>query len=409
MPAADARRVRDLLLPAAVLLLVALVALVVWELPWGPVARWRMRRRMIALLDPDLPPDERARAVSRAREMVPLIGLPAAAALAPPPLPAGADPTALRFEVVHPASSAGAPGFRVRVPWHSVPARAADAHGRCQPATVLLGAHRALLVVVLGRVGAVEQGGVLAGARDRPAQARALGERRAAVGDVVHAMTAAGPAWRHTFAVGTRHVTDTHVDRDGWAFAVGVLRTADDTSVDGLADAVLASWRWLTPEGAPPAPRGPAAAAPGRLAIRTPDLALAASCRAPAAPAELVAADVPCPDDAWTAAYLRLSPTSSLVVTVSDADPGRDARTTLEQPERTAWGPRVTPAGPVRERATPAGVVATRTLQVAGLARTEARLDRRGRTWRWLLTYAPDETAALGVLEEALQTWRWED
>lgn len=390
-----------------VMLVVALLVLA-WSIPDGPLARLRLRRRMVAQLDPDLPPQERALAVAQVREMIPLRGQPALARAAPP-FPRGADPAELRFDVEEPPTPEGCPGLRVRVPWHSQSVPPAAPGASRQPVTVLLGEGRALLVVVLGRVGQVDAGGVMVAARDRPAVTRALGEAWRPIGDVEHADTAAGPAWRHAYAFGGKLVTDTHVDRDGWAFAVGVVRSEGDGAVDGLVDAVLATWQWL-PAAAPAASTGPLPdAAADVLTVREPTGRAAAWCRAPAAPAEVVAHGVPCPDGAWTAVHLRLSTTACLVVTSAPADPLRDARTALEQPDRRAWSPRVTPTAAVRERPAPAGTFLTRTVTVGGLARTEARLDRGGRAWRWLLTYGPGETGALAVLDDVLRTWRWAD
>ncbi|WP_163276246.1 hypothetical protein [Cellulomonas iranensis] len=406
-------------LPVVLLVLGAVYVLA--YLPAGPLFRWRLRRRMVRMLDPGLPPLERERAVEAVRRAIPLRGRVAGADVER--LPARADPTELRVRATVPPTPDGCPGFRVWLPWHSSPPADAGSDGSRQVVTVHLGSGRTLLVVVLGRVGRVDTGTVLAAAADRPALGRALGVHTHPVGEVLRAATAAGAAWRHTFGAGSTVVTDTHVDRDGWAFVVGLVRRDGDHVVDGLDDAVLATWEWIpadAPAGDPaaadasaagPSRPGPAAAgavpaAPVEVVLADETGSTAARCRVPCAPA---ASGVPGSPGTWTAAYVRLSPTASLVVAVHPADPGVPPRDALAVPEVVAWGPGVTPTGDVRERAVAAGTVATRTWHVAGLARTEARLDRRGRTWRWLLTYAPDETAALGVLEDALRTWRWED
>ncbi|KSW23785.1 hypothetical protein [Cellulomonas sp. B6] len=420
-------------LPVVVLVLGAVYVLA--YLPAGPLFRWRLRRRMVRMLDPGLPPLERERAVEVVRRTIPLRGRVAGADVER--LPARADPTELRVLATVPPTPDGCPGFRVWLPWHSSPAADAGSDGSRQVVTVHLGSGRALLVVVLGRVGRVDTGTVLATAADRPALGRALGVHTYPVGEVLRAATAAGPAWRHTFGAGSTVVTDTHVDRDGWAFVVGLVRRDGDHGVDGLDDAVLATWEWIPADGlaadgpaadraaedgltahqaaaaGPAGPACPGAAEPGAVPAAPVEVALAdepgstaARCRVPCAP---TAAGVPGSPGTWTAAYVRLSPTASLVVAVHPADPGVPPRDALAVPEVVPWGPGATPTGDVRERTVAAGTVATRTWHVAGLVRTEARLDRRGRTWRWLLTYAPDETAALAVLEDALQTWRWED
>lgn len=400
-----------------VLLVLVLLCSVLWSVPVGPLARWRLRRRMIATLDPDLPDDVRQRAVADLRAAVPLRGRPARAPSPVPPLPRGADPAELRYRLTIPPAPDGCPGVALTLPWLSTGVLPDEGAATRQVATVTLGRGRAVLLVVLGRVGQVADDVVVAAARDRPAATRAVGSTGRPVGDVLAAGTAAGPAWRHTIEMGASVLTDTHVDHDGWAFVLGLLRRDGDASVDGLDDAVLATWEWIAPDR-PDAPRdveqptgpapAPSPASSDRLRLHDAEGATLASCRRPAAPAELVARDVPCPDGSLTCVHLRLTSTASLVVTTGARDPARDARAALEQPVRHAWGPRVTPTGPVRERVTPAGTVLSRTFQVAGLVRTEVRLDRDGRAWRWLLTYAPGETAVLAVLEDVLQSWRWE-
>ena len=114
-------------MPDLLIVLIVLVTLgaLLWELPVGPAHRRRMRRHMIAQLDPELPPDQRAQAVAQVREMIPLRGMPTGTRTAPPPPPRGADPTELRFDIQIPPTPDGCPGVRLRVPWHPVAAPAA--------------------------------------------------------------------------------------------------------------------------------------------------------------------------------------------------------------------------------------------------------------------------------------------
>lgn len=392
-----------------IVLLLAL-AVVAWSVPGGPVHRWRLRRRMLALLDPDLPADERERARAVVRAAVPRRRREPDGAV----LPRGLDPTELRVVLEVPATPDGCPGFRLSAPWDSRTPPAPGGSTR-QPVTVLLGGGRALLVVVLGRVGQVDAGHVLVGAADRPhlqrASARAGLDFR---GDVTQVPGPGGPAWRHTFAVGSALVTDTHLERDGWAFVVGVTHPDGDTSVAGLCDAVLTSWSWDDDPatGAAPADAGRPGPGPDAPAEATAcgvvlgdERGDVARCLVPAAP---VAADVPCADGATVWAYVRLTSTGHLAVTSApwDGVPGA-ARGDLEQPRRTAWGLPVAPAGPVSERRTGAGTVLVRTFHVNGLLRTDVRLDRAGRRWTWSLTRRPDERHLLAVLDDVLRTWQW--
>lgn len=402
----------------------ALIALLVlgaalWAVPRGPVFRWRLRRGIYLSIDPDLPVAVRERAVADVRARVPLLG-PLPAAAVPAPLPPGEDPAELRYRVTIPPAANGCPGVRLSLPWSSAPELPGVEHASRTIVRVRLGNGRWLQVVVLGRVGAVVDGRALPAARDRWAAADLLGGPSRPVGDVVTGQSAAGPIWRRTSKVGNVVVTDTQLDHSGWALVLGVVRGESDDSVDGLDDAVLATWEWLIPEereavrevgptGAVTPPSNDGSSAPdGRLQVVDEDGAARASFRVPAAPAEVVAQGVPSPDGSLTCTYVRLTATSSLAVTLRPVVPGRDARTALERPARRRWSRRMTPTGPVRERRTPTGAVLSRTFAVAGYLRTEVRVDRDGLAWRWLLTYAPEETAVLAVLEDALQTWRWE-
>ncbi|MCC2312696.1 hypothetical protein [Cellulomonas xiejunii] len=414
----------------AVVVMLAAVGILLVAVPVGPLHRWLLRRRMLATMDPALSPDERERARAVVRAAVPLRGRSSRDER----LPAGHDPAQLRVTLTVPPGPDGCPGFRIAAPWHSRPALEADGGSR-QVTTVLLRGGRALLVVVLGRVGQVEEGCVLAPAADRPHVQRAQARAGTAFpGEVVEVLTPAGPVSRHAFVAGRTMVTDTHVDRDGWAFVVGVVRGEGDTSLDGLTDAVLATWRWTPdagePAGTPAEPRASEArevpdvpeapvvpeapepepasvddAVPGLGLVLADDGGPVARCLVPTDP---VATDVPCPDGTRTWVYLRLSPTAHLVVTSTpwDGTAGLALRD-LEQPRRTAWGPSVTPAGPVTERRTGAGDVLVRTFRVDGVLRTQVRLDREGRSWTWSLTRVPDERHVLAALDDVLRTWQW--
>ena len=396
--------------PSHVLLIVLALA-VVWTLvsTIGPVARWRLRRRMIGMLDPRLPPAERAAAVRRIREQVPVARSPQGFA----PLPPGADPTVPTVPVRVAPLGDGRPGEAFLAPGPGDPrAGVLGDDGNRTDAVVGLGSGRALLVVCLGRVGRVVRGELLPAAPDRPVQARAVGDRLSrAVGEVEHAVTAAGPAWRTSAVVGTRRVTDTHLDRDGWAFVVGVLRADGDDGLDPLVDAVLATWQWLPDDpDAPPHPPAPAlpddpCAAAVPVVVQDPGGQGVATCRLPAPP---TAAGVPSADGTWTHLYVRLTRGASLVVTSAPQEPGRDARTALGTPAVHDYGPVVQPTGPVAARTTPAGPVLVRTFTVGeNLLRTEVRTDRDGRTWAWTLTRTTRDDGVAPALDGLLGSWRW--
>ena len=43
-----------------------------------------------------------------------------------------------------------------------------------------------------------------------------------------------------------------------------------------------------------------------------------------------------------------------------------------------------------------------------GFASDEVELDHGGRAWTLVLSRGPDDAAVAGVLDRALETWRWE-
>ncbi|WP_309135647.1 hypothetical protein [Cellulomonas sp.] len=335
------------------------------------------------------------------------------------PLPPGTDPSVPTTRVEVPPLGDGRPGERFLAPGPADQRGGTlSEDGSRQDAVVPLGPGRALLVVCLGRVGRASAAGPLEVASDRPGMHRAL-----ASPDVRHladvervAGPDGAPAWRATYAVGNAVVTDTHVDRDGWAFVVGVLRRAGQSDLDGLADAVLRTWQWLPDEPGRPTthaavdlPADPAAT-PGVLTVHGHDGRPVARCRCAAPP---TAWDVPAPDGTWTAAYVRLTPTASLTVTSAPGalDGGRAARAHLDSPPVLPFGPDVVPLReslPVRTAAGPAWARAFRV--GSGRVRGEVRLDRGDQTWAWLLTHAPGEEAQVRpALDAVLASWEWLD
>jgi len=377
----------------------------------GPFGRWRLRRRMIRRLDPRLSPQDRAAAVRHVHEIVPVARAPRGFAA----LPRGADPTVPTVPIRVAPLGDGRPGEAFLAPGPNDPRAGRLGEGGNRTDVVVgLGAGRALIVACNGRVGAVTRGEAMLAAPDRPVLARATGgEGTRHVDDVEHAETAAGPAWRTTFVIGSSRVTDTHVDHDGWAFVIGVMRRDGDTDLDagGLVDAVLASWQWLPDDPAaaarpapPELPDDPCAATLPVVVVG-PGGAAVASCLLAAAP---TAADVPAGDGTWTHLYVRLTRGAALVVTSAPLTGGRDARTALESPHVHPYGPSVRPVGPVTARATPAGEVLVRTFAVGdGVLRTEARADREGRTWAWTLTRTAHDPGPVPALDGLLASWTW--
>lgn len=219
------------------LLRTALVLGVVWlcyDVLARLVARELLARRVVRA-DPS-----RARAIRAAlRESMPLLRWRQKRFSLPP------DPFALVTPVVVPPLGDGRPGEHFLAAGPSqVESRISDSAVRTD-ATVPLAPGVALLVVCLGRIGTVHEaespGGpdyVLGHAAARIADIdRPSTVTRTRVGPVERGVTAAGEAWRHTFQVGSRLVTDTHLDHDGWAFVVGVLRRSGSRARSGSSTA----------------------------------------------------------------------------------------------------------------------------------------------------------------------------
>jgi len=188
-------------------------------------------------------PDQAARLLKAGRR-APLLRAPRG-----PP-----DPYARTHHVVVPPVGDGRPGESF---WTAGPSQATGEFGpdgSRQDAIVTLSAGVYLLVVCLGRVGAVRDGIELRPAAERVELARAAHKApHVALGPVDRVPTAAGLGWRTTSRFGTgKCLTDTHFDQQGWAFIVGVLSSSWHTrSVEAL-DAVLTTWRWLPdPANAP--------------------------------------------------------------------------------------------------------------------------------------------------------------
>lgn len=168
-----------------------------------------------------------------------------------PPLPE--DPGALVHRVAAPMADRPGVAFPSAAPAMLPPQWGVD--GSCGLATVRLAPGTAFLVVHLGRVGDREP------AEERvEASAQSWVEQGGSrVEGPTPVMTAAGPAHRHTLQLGASQVTDWHVDRDGYAYVVGLLRPVDGgDELVPVAERMLAGWEWLPPLN----PRPPNAAEP---------------------------------------------------------------------------------------------------------------------------------------------------
>lgn len=204
-------------------LLLRLLAIVLW------------RERMLRRLRREHP--DQARELTRAVRGVPLLGVPQ---LAP------SDPYARTHDVTVAPLGDGRPGWSLRGPGPNLATGELGRDGSRQDARVLLTDGTHLLVVCLGRLGTVTDGHEL-----RPAPERA--HRFAteppggwhAHGPVDRVDGAIGTGWRVTASAGGPSVlTDTHVDRDGWAFVVGVLSSSWHARAVEALDAVLTTWTW---------------------------------------------------------------------------------------------------------------------------------------------------------------------
>lgn len=370
--------------------------------------RLRMRARMTEAMS-RRQPHQRDEIAALMRRSIPLVGRIGLATGAPP-----SDPYTMTTTVVVPPLGDGRPGERFESPGPNVSPDSPLGWGR-QDAQVVLGAGARLLVVCLGRVGRIGPGHVLGPAQLRcDAARRGLDGGRRTIGPVLAIRTPAGPAWRHTLTVGaSKTVTDTHVDRGGWAFVIGVVADASDPHLLGVADAVLATWAWVDDTGAPAPydvdwttlpvdPLGTGCTvAVGR------DEAPVAAFRAPGPRMPLV--PFVDPDGGRGEAHVRLTATADLLVRSGPVGGGaaerlsRSARPGLQDLEHQ-------PAGPVLQAMTAAGpAVRRRFVQGVGVVQHEVHVDHGDRGWTLWLLHGPDEEHLVGVLDQALATWRWLD
>lgn len=218
-----------------------LVGLVVWAVAslvviWLGRVVWR--ERMLRRVSATMPP-EQAREMRQAVRRAPLL------VNRTPPAPR--DPFALTATVLVPPLGDGRPGETFLAPEPALEPSAPGPDDSRQDVRLRLSAGTHLLVVCLGRVGAMVGDEPIEPAAARAARCHARSMPGAsALGPVDRVVGRIGEAWRVTFAWPTgRALTDTHVDRDGWAFVVGVLSSQWHARAVAALDAVVATWVWL--------------------------------------------------------------------------------------------------------------------------------------------------------------------
>lgn len=174
------------------------------------------------------------------------------------------DPAGLRERLAVPPEVDGRPGFEVAVPGPQCRLGPPDPFG-IRTATVRLRGGALVLVMSLGAVGSIQHGEPILDAARRAEAVRGQAPPGwTCLGPVERVETGAGTGWRLTALVGggRQMFADTHVDRGGWAYVIGVVAPpAQHAEVARLADAMLATWRWIdvppsslrTPWSGPPA------------------------------------------------------------------------------------------------------------------------------------------------------------
>ena len=176
----------DLLRPVLITIAILNLLWVVWAAAgsFGPVVRWRALRRLERQIDPRATPEERAEARAALRRAVESTkGGPRLT------FPEGLDPAAPTVPIRVEPLGDGRPGEAFLAPGPAYPTDGqVEPSGGRTDVMVSLGRVRVLLVVCLGRVGAVTLGEVVAAAPDRPTISRALGGHGHHVGPVEGAL-----------------------------------------------------------------------------------------------------------------------------------------------------------------------------------------------------------------------------
>jgi hypothetical protein len=167
--------------------------------------------------------------------------------------PAPADIFARTYRVVVVPLGDGRPGELFLAPGPARTRGALGPDGSRTDVIVKLADGVDMLVVCFGRIGSRSGDIEVRPAAERAESARAACVApRVAVGPAFAVLTAAGTGWRTTSCWGSsRSLTDTHIDRDGWAFVIGVLSVAGHSRAVGALDGILQTWQWLPDEGGP--------------------------------------------------------------------------------------------------------------------------------------------------------------
>ncbi|WP_456846083.1 hypothetical protein [Cellulomonas sp. P5_C6] len=226
----------DPVLPILDLLVqVGIWAALVLVLAWLRMVWWRERMiRKVAKSHPESAGQLRAAARS-----VPL--------LRSRPAPAPGDAYARTHRVVVAPLGDGRPGEWFWAPGPNVATGDLGIDGSRQDARVLLAERTHMLVVYLGRIGQRTGDHEIRPAAERAQLARDhYTAPQAAIGPVDRVDSAMGVGWRTTCTYGgASTLTDTHVDRDGHAFVVGVLSYSWHARAVEALDAILATWQWI--------------------------------------------------------------------------------------------------------------------------------------------------------------------
>ncbi|MCV2395439.1 hypothetical protein OEB99_14070 [Actinotalea sp. M2MS4P-6] len=221
-----------------------------WALVFLVVLRLATREYLIWKVTWRFPPDQ-AREMRRRARRTRLLG----GARSP------RDPYLLTTPVMVRPYGDGRPGWGMMAP---APPRHAPHEpgpdGSRQDAAIELAAGTYVLVTCFGRVGAPYPNpdgspGTLEAAETRAVGVHTRGiEGWSVVGPVDYAPTGLGHGWRLTMSTrgGARMLTDTHVDHEGWAFAVGVLSASHHARAVDALDRMLATWRWRSAHPAAP-------------------------------------------------------------------------------------------------------------------------------------------------------------
>lgn len=144
----------------------------------------------------------------------------------------------------------GRPGFEVAVPGQPRWPGIFRPDGTRADVTVQVERDATIVVKSLGRVGRSTDDGPILDAEHRPDAVRSQSPPSwTYLGEPARVETGAGTGWRTTLVVGALvMVADTHIDRDGWAWVVGVSAPPWlHADVALVADAMLGSWHWIDP------------------------------------------------------------------------------------------------------------------------------------------------------------------